>query len=101
LLAVAVGIVATVIERLFPEVPPGPLESLQALRNVPAPNAHAGSSTRAIERSENMGNRPGRECANEFGDANTRILDFPDGSLYHFGSNDVKRVARRIERVVK
>jgi hypothetical protein len=54
----AVGIVATAIDRLFPELLPGPLESLQALRMVPAPNAHAGRSTRAIERGENMGYRP-------------------------------------------
>src|SRR5665647_2379195 len=99
--AAAVGIVATARERLFPEAAPGPLASLQAVRSVPAPSAHMGIITRAIERSEDMRSVRRRGCKHGFGDANTRILGLSAGAHYEFGSKSRMRGATHIYGVVK
>src|SRR5207253_2797933 len=63
--------VATAMDRLVPDPPRGPLASLHAVTNMPAPNAHAGTSARAIDRVAKMSYRPD-EC--ERSQANSRAV---------------------------
>jgi hypothetical protein len=93
--------VATAIERLVPDPLPGPLLSLQAPRSVLAANAHAGRSTRAIERGENMNTVRERVGAVVLSHANAHILD-PSIPRHHpFVLENVIHVVTSNYRVVK
>ena len=90
--------VATAIERLVPDPLPGPLLSLQAPRNVLAPSAQAGRSTRAIERGEDMDTVRERVCAIELRNADSRILNRSALAHYPFVPKNVLHAATSIYR---